>query len=61
MAKELAVSLGKNIETQDTQGTLEGGRVFLGMGPHCMRKCGELQAEPIFRLSDAAHTLERRP
>ena len=36
MAKEPYVSLGKTIETQEIQGTLEGSRVFLGMGPHCM-------------------------
>ena len=35
LAKELDVSLGKTIESQETQGTLEGSRVLLGMIPHC--------------------------
>ena len=35
MAKEPDVSLGKTIDTQETQGTLEGSRVFLGIGSHC--------------------------
>ena len=29
------VRLGKTIETQESEGTLEGSRMFLGMGPHC--------------------------
>ena len=37
LAKEPDVSPSKTIGPQETQGTLEGSRVFLGMGPHCMR------------------------
>ena len=39
------VSLGKTIETQETQGTLEGSRVFLGMSPHCMSGRGNGEEE----------------
>ena len=39
---EPCVTLGKTIETKELQGTLEGSRVFLGMGPHC--NCWNVQA-----------------
>ena len=45
MAKEPDVSLGKTIETQETQGTLEGGRVFLGMAPQLYAAEGSVEIE----------------